>query len=76
MAPAAEWLLIVALVCVFAFIVLRPDRFGGKRGSDSGGDSGGYYSTDRNRSDDLTTGSDGDGGDGGGDGGGGDGGGD
>jgi hypothetical protein len=72
----AEWLLVVAIVCVFAFIVLRPDRFGRKaRAGDSGssgGDSGTYYSSDRNRSDDRTTDNDGDsGGDGGGDGGGG-----
>ena len=23
---AAEWLLVLAIVCVFAFVVLRPDR--------------------------------------------------
>ena len=78
----AEGLLIVAIVCVFAYFVLRPDRFGrASRGSgDSGsGDSGigGYYGGDSDHhSHDLTSDTGGDGGgdaggDGGGDGGGG-----
>jgi len=52
----AEWLLVAAIVCVFAFIILRPDRWG-KRDNATGSE-GGFYAADR-RDDDN------DGGDGG-----------
>jgi hypothetical protein len=64
-----QWLLIIGIVCVVAFVVLRPNRWGrGDRGNDS---SGGVYVHDSRRRDDDDH-HDGDGGDGGGDGGGGD----
>jgi hypothetical protein len=71
----AEGLLIVAIICVFGFLVLRPDRFGRTTRGDAGGDSGtgGFYSSDGDRIHDLTGDhGGGDGGSDGGDGGGGD----
>jgi hypothetical protein len=60
------WLLLLAIVCLFAFFVLQPDRFGTRRRNTDGSSSVSYDTTKDRDSDGDGDGGDGGGGDGGG----------